>query len=236
MLALTILSIFILIIVIIIFIEYRNEKKYQTKRREKTTQKKYEPNKLVVRKAPPKSKVEPEPKPEVKPKPEPELKIDVKPKTKPEVKVEAPEPKPELKPEPKIEIKPEPKPEPKVEAPEPIETKKLPEANYPDFTHIRLIEMGLSDDEAKEFVADLISQLETEIPLLDAAMKEGDFHKMERLTHGIKGSSSNLGTGGVSDLLTEYNTYLRTGTDIDIAKAYLEHLIHYTNELKVQYA
>ncbi len=208
MLVLTILSIFLLIIALIIFIEYRNEKKYQAKKREKTTHKKYEPKKLVVRKAPPKSKVEPKPEP------------------KPEVKPE---------PEPKIEIKPEPKPEPKVEAPEPVETKKLPEANYPEFTHVRLVEMGLSDDEAKEFVADLISQLETEIPLLDAAMKEGDFHKMERLTHGIKGSSTNLGTGGVSDLLTEYNTYLRTGTDIDIAKAYLEHLVHYTNELKVQY-
>lgn len=228
MLALTILSIFVLIIILIIFIEYRNEKKYQAKRREKTTQKKYEPKKLVVRKAPPKSKVEPklEPKPEVKPEP----KIEVK----PEVKVKVPEPK--LKP--KIEIKPEPKPEPepKVEAQEPVEIKKLPEANYPEFTHIRLVEMGLSDDEAKEFVADLISQLETEIPLIDAAMKEGDFHKMERLSHGIKGSSTNLGTGGVSDLLIEYNTYLRTGTDVDIARAYLKHLVHYTNELKKQYS
>jgi len=228
MLALTIISIFVLVIVVIIFREHRNEKKYQEKRREKTTQKKYEPKKLVVRKAPPKSKVEPklEPKPEVKPEP----KIEVK----PEVKVKVPEPK--LKP--KIESKPEPKPEPepKVEAQEPVEIKKLPEANYPEFTHIRLVEMGLSDDEAKEFVADLISQLETEIPLIDAAMKEGDFHKMERLTHGIKGSSSNLGTGGVSDLLSEYNTYLRTDTDVDIAGAYLKHLVHYTNELKKQYS
>ncbi len=59
---------------------------------------------------------------------------------------------------------------------------------------------------------------------------------MERLTHGIKGSATNLGTGGVSDLLVDYNTYLKTGTDIDIAKAYLEHLVHYTAELKTQYS
>jgi len=232
MLVLTILSIFLLIIALIIFIEYRNEKKYQTKRRENTTQKKYEPKKLVVKKAPPKSKVEPkpEPKPEVKPEPKPEPKIDVK--------VEAPEPKPELKPEPKIEIKPEPKlePEPKVEAPEPVETKKLPEASYPEFTHIRLVEMGLSNDEAKEFVAELIPQLETEIPLIEAAIKEGDFHQLEKLTHGIKGSATNLGTGGVSDLLDEFNTYLKSGTDTDIAEAYLKHLVHYTNELKTQYS
>jgi len=222
MLALTILSLFILIIAVIIFREYRNEKKYQEKRREQRAQKKSEPRKLVVRKAPPKTK----PKPTPKSKPEP--------KPKPEVKVETPEPKPE----PKIEIKPEPKPktEPKVEAPEPVETKKLPEANYPEFSHIRLVEMGLSEEEAIEFVAELIPQLETEMPLIEAALQEGDFHKMEQLTHGIKGSATNLGTGGVSDLLAEYNTYLKTGTDTDIAKAYFEHLIAYTNALKTQYS
>ena len=96
--------------------------------------------------------------------------------------------------------------------------------------------MGLSDDEAKEFVAELIPQLETEIPRIEASLREGDFHKMEQLTHGIKGSSANLGTGGVSDLLIEYNTYLRTGTDVDIAGAYLKHLVHYTHELKKQYS
>ena len=137
---------------------------------------------------------------------------------------------PKPKPEPKPEVKPE--PEPKIEV---KETKKLPEANYPQFTHVRLVEMGLSDEEAKEFVGELIPQLEVEIPLIEAAIQDGDFHQIERLIHGIKGSASNLGTGGVSDLLTDYNTYLKTGTDPDIAKAYLDHLVHYTNELKAQY-
>ncbi len=143
-----------------------------------------------------------------------------------------PEPKPEPKPKP--EPIPEPKPEAKIEVPK--ETKKLPEANYPQFTHVRLVEMGLSDEEAKEFVAELIPQLEVEIPLIEAAIQNNDFHKIERLTHGIKGSATNLGTGGVSDLLVDYNTYVKSGTDADIAKAYLEHLIRYTNELKAQYA
>ncbi len=96
--------------------------------------------------------------------------------------------------------------------------------------------MGLSDEEAKEFVAELIPQLEMEIPLLEEAMQEGDFPKMERLTHGIKGSATNLGTGGVADLLVDYNTYVKTGTDIDIVKAYYENLVHYTAELKTQYS
>ncbi len=145
------------------------------------------------------------------------------------------------KPAPKQEKKPEPEPkialaptEPQAEAIQ--ETKELPEADYPQFTHVRLLEMGLSDEEAKEFVAELIPQIETEIPLIEAAIQEGDFHQLEKLIHGIKGSATNLGTGGVSDLLVDFNTFIKTGTDVDIAKAYLEHLRDYTNALKAQYA
>ncbi len=147
------------------------------------------------------------------------------------------------KPAPKQEKKPEPEPEPKIalapaepQAEAIQETKELPEADYPQFTHVRLLEMGLSDEEAKEFVAELIPQIETEIPLIEAAIQEGDFHQLEKLIHGIKGSATNLGTGGVSDLLVDFNTFVKTGTDVDIAKAYLEHLRDYTNALKAQYA
>ena len=95
--------------------------------------------------------------------------------------------------------------------------------------------MGLSDDEAKEFVTELIPQLEEQIPLIEEALNTPDYHQVERLTHSIKGSATNIGTGGISDLLVDYNTYLKDGTDIDIAKAYFEHLKHYTQELKKQY-
>jgi len=212
MLALTIISVFVLLVVLLIFFEYRNEKKYNEKRREKRQ----------VQNSTERSEASQEAK---------------KATSKPEPTVQ---PEPEVKPEPIVEVKPEPElqqvpePEPKKELP--TETKKLPEANYPQFTHVRLIEMGLSEEEAKEFVAELIPQIETEIPLIEAAIQEGDFHQIEKLTHGIKGSATNLGTGGVSDLLTDYNTYVKTGTDADIAKAYLEHLVDYTNELKAQYA
>ena len=107
--------------------------------------------------------------------------------------------------------------------------------SYPKFTHQRLLEMGLEDDEAKEFVQELIPQLETQIPLIEETLALSDFEQLERLTHSIKGSASNIGTGGVSDLLAEYNTYLKQGTDIEIARSYLEYLKHYTQELKVQY-
>jgi len=215
MLGTAIISIIIFVIVLIVFLEYRNEKKYQKKRRQsrqRTTRNRKPTPAQAPRKAPP----EPEP-------------------------VRREEPKPEPAPEPKAEVKPEPKPKPKIEVkPALVEeiqvTKELPEANYPPFTHVRLVEMGLSDDEAKEFVSELIPQLEEQIPLIEEALNVPDFHQMERLTHSIKGSATNIGSGGISDLLVDCNTYLKTGTDIDIAKAYFEHLKHYTKELKTQYA
>lgn len=152
------------------------------------------------------------------------------------VKKVAPKPTPEPIPEPEPTPEPAPIPEPKVEVEIPKETKQLPEANYPKFSHQRLVDMGLSDEESREFVTELIPQLELQIPLIEEVMNIPDFHQMERLTHSIKGSATNIGTGGVSALLVDCNTYLKTGTDIDIAKAYFEHLVHYTAELKAQYS
>jgi len=220
MLGTVILSIFILLVIILVFTEYRNEKKYQEERRQ--SREKQESNRRTSpSQAPDKVTPKAEPAPKVEAKPEPKI-----------------EPKIEVKVEPKVEEKTEPKPEPKIEVPkeEAKEAKKLPEANYPPFTHVRLVEMGLSDEEAKEFVAELIPQIEEQIPLIEEAMNIPDFHQMEKLTHSIKGSATNIGTGGVSDLLVACNTYLKTGTDIDIAKAYFEHLKQYTQELKEQYA
>jgi len=113
--------------------------------------------------------------------------------------------------------------------------KILPKCEYPPFTHIRLVEMGLNDAEAIEFVEDLIVQIESQIPLIENVLSTADFHKMERLTHSIKGSAVNIGTGGISDLLIEYNTYLKSKNDIEIVTAYFKALVEYTQRLKVQY-
>ena len=221
MLASAILYIFVFLIFLAIFIEYINARRYQAKRTkeipevEKTTH------------------VEPEPLIEEKPVLE-------------EVVVEEIEPKTEVVPDEAVEevqpevIEPEPEPEPEIVHEEAIEevkeTKKLPECKYPPFTHVRLIEMGLSDDEATEFVHELIPQLEEQIPLIDEAISNADFHKIEKLTHGVKGSATNIGTGGVADFLTEFNTYLKSGTDADIVKAYHTHFMRYIEELKKQYS
>ena len=112
---------------------------------------------------------------------------------------------------------------------------ELPKGEYPDFNYERLLEMGLSEEEAMEFIQELIPQIGEQIPLIDEALKIPDFHKMERLTHSIKGSSTTIGTGGVSDLLVEYNTYLKTGDEVPVAEAYQEHLKRYFEKLKKQF-
>jgi HPt (histidine-containing phosphotransfer) domain-containing protein len=192
MLAITIISLFLLLVVAIIIIEIKNEKAYQEKRRQKRQNTKEVPT--------PKS-----------------------------LKTEKITPKNEEKIPSKTTLI------PTKEEEEVSSQKELPKCNYPKFTHVRLVDMGLSDDEAKEFVQELIPQLEEQIPLIEEVLISSDFHKMERLTHSIKGSATNLGTGGISDLLVECNTYLKEGTDSDVANVYFEHLKHYTQELKKQY-
>jgi hypothetical protein len=114
-------------------------------------------------------------------------------------------------------------------------TPSLPKANYVEFTHQRLIDMGLTNEESIAFVLELIPQIESQLPLIKASLSKYDYHAIERLTHSIKGSATNIGIGGVSDLLVDYNTYLKTGSGFSIAEAYFKHLIYYTDELKSQY-
>jgi len=116
-----------------------------------------------------------------------------------------------------------------------IPTPSLPKANYVQFSHQRLIDMGLSNEEAIAFVLELIPQIESQLPLIKASLIKHDYHAIEELTHSIKGSAANIGIGGVSDLLVDYNTYLKTGSDFSIVEAYYNHLIYYTNELKLHY-
>ena len=138
-----------------------------------------------------------------------------------------------------LKKKEEPKPEPlkeKVEV-EVTVAKELPPCDYPPFDHARtVVNLGLSEEEAKEFVGELINQIDTQLPLIKQELETGDFHKLERLTHSIKGSATNLGTGGVSDLLVDFNTYLKQGTDMEIVQNYFACLENYTQQLKEQYS
>ena len=127
----------------------------------------------------------------------------------------------------------------KQSTPQPPQTEKpastLPKGDYPDFNYARLLEMGLSKEDAEEFVQELIPQIEAQIPLLQKAMDDRKYEEMERLTHSIKGSSSTVGTGGIADLLVEYNTYLKKGKEGEVIRTYQKHLLHYFEKLKKQF-
>jgi len=203
-----IISIFVLILVIFVYLEYKNEKKYQEERRQKHPSIKKEEKRPVTKPRKVPSAKELEAKKEQEKKREQEKRLEEKRLEEQRLEEQKPEPK----------------------------SITVSLGDYPKFDHSRLIEMGLSQEEAKEFVRELIPQIGAQIPLIKEAIAIPDFHEIERLTHSIKGSSSTVGTGGVSDLLDDFNTYLKSGAEPAIAEAYLEQLNHYYEELKEQYS
>jgi len=234
MFASVVIGVIVLIIAIIVYVEYKNEKTYQEerKRRSEERRKPKHPRK-------PEEKIQkPVQKKETtvnrKKAPTPDAKKPVTTTVRKEEKKPAPVEDNVQKPSKEIKIVKEEIPSAPVKKKE--KTVDLPACEYPKFDYSRLLKMGLSDDEAIEFIKELIPQLKTQIPLIKEAMDKEDFHSMERLTHSIKGSSTTVGTGGVSDLLSEFNTYLKTGKDLPVAEVYFKHLNQYTNELEKQFA
>ena len=231
MVAYIIMSIFVLMVVLFIYFEYRNEKKYQENRRKRVeernkTKPPYDPkekkDKAAQRRASTpsaKEKFVPRKVPSAQELREAEEKQRLKEQKLEEKRLEERKTKLEVIPEPEV-----------------TEKIDLPECKYPKFNYSRLVDMGLSKDEAIEFIKELIPQIKTQIPLIKEAMEASDFYTMERLTHSIKGSSTTVGSGGVSDLLVEFNTYLKTGKELPVAEVYIKHLNHYCEELEKEYA
>lgn len=225
-----IISVFVLILMLFVYIEYKNEKKYQEERRQKRQNVKKEEKKPVIKPKKVTSTKELEEK-EVQEQ-SAEQKKRLEEQRLEEKRLQEKKSESELTPEPVVtEIKTK-----TVEVTEKPKIVSLSLGNYPKFDHSRLLKMGLSEEEAEEFVAELIPQIGIQIPLIKEAISTSDFRNLERLTHSIKGSSTTVGTGGISDLLVDFNTYLKTGTEPALAEAYLEQLNHYYEELKEQYA
>ncbi len=260
MFALTVIGIFVLIIIIIIYFEYKNEKNYQKNRRKRTEERKktkspYDPKEKVQKplqekkeKAAKRKASTPGAKDRLQPyvkkqqnktvRESYELKNEtkhvIKPRKVPSAKELRDAEEKKRREEQKVaeqKVKSEPIPKPQV-----VEKIDLPECKYPKFDYSRLLKMGLGEDEAIEFVKELIPQIKTQIPLIKEAIEASDFHNIERLTHSIKGSSTTVGSGGVSDLLVEFNTYVKTEKEIPVLEAYLKHLSHYCEVLEKEYA
>jgi len=219
MLGYIIISVFVLILVSFIYFTYKNEKKYKEERRQKHQNNRKE-EKSTVKKAP-KAPIEKPTEADAQTRREKNLEEKKSPFMAPE----------------KETVEQKSKKAPTIE--EVIEKPKattISLGDYPKFDHSRLKDMGLSEEEAIEFVTELIPQIETQIPLIKETMINTDLDHMERLIHSIKGSSTTVGTGGISDLLVDYDAYLKTGTEPVILEAYFEHLKHYYEELKEQYS
>ncbi len=224
MFALIVVTVFVLIIAVIIYVEYRNEKLYQKERKKRQSERQ-------KTKPPynPKEKIQ---KPHIEKK---EKAAKLKEKTPgAKEKISAQKKKESVQEEKISLLEPEEAPKEKVIQKE-VPNVVLPECKYPKFNYDRLVKMGLSIEEADAFVQELIPQIETQTPLIKEALEKKDFHAMERLTHSIKGSSTTIGTGGISDLLVDFNTYLKSGDNVEIAQTYLDHLEHYYEALKIQF-
>jgi HPt (histidine-containing phosphotransfer) domain-containing protein len=260
MFTLIVIGIFVLIIAIVIYFEYKNEKDYQENRRKRAEERKktkppYHPKEKIQKPLKEKNEKAAQRRaatPGAKEKPLPQVKKEktkttddtyalkdekkyvVEPRKVPSAQeIREAEEKEKLKAkrleEEKVELE-------SIPEPEVVEKIDLPECKYPKFNYSRLLEMGLGEDEAIEFVKELIPQIKTQIPLIKESMEASDFHNIERLTHSIKGSSTTVGSGGISDLLVEFNTYVKTGKEIPIIEAYVKHLNHYCEELEKEYA
>ena len=107
---------------------------------------------------------------------------------------------------------------------------------YPEFDNARAVEqLGLSQEEADMFIFELVTQIEEEIPNLDAAIAANDVDRLEKVSHMLKGSATSLGEGGVADVLVAFNTYCKDGNDPQVIKDHMENLRYYFGKLKEKF-
>ena len=133
-----------------------------------------------------------------------------------------------------------PKVEAPVQEPEIVETVEAPEDDtydYAPFDHSRTMEeFGLDADEAAEFIQELIKQVDDSLPDLEAAVSAMDETKIEDISHMIKGSATNLGTGGIADVLIDFNTYVKEGDDASVIAQHMRNLHRAQKDLKAQFS
>ena len=126
--------------------------------------------------------------------------------------------------------------EPSIEVEVPAkEVSELP-YEYTVFDNARTMEeFGLSKEEADEFIVELITQVEDEMPALEAAVEVHDAKQIEDISHMVKGSATNLGIGGIADVLIDFNTYMKSDNDPAVVAGHMNNLRRALKELKEQF-
>jgi len=112
----------------------------------------------------------------------------------------------------------------------------IPTKAYPKYDNIRAVdEMGLTREEADSFVLDLIKAIEAEIPRIEEAILGSDYKTVEEIIHMITGTSSTLGTGGISSAFISFYTSVQHRDNFQSLYIHLQNVKYYLDELKGQY-
>jgi len=112
----------------------------------------------------------------------------------------------------------------------------IPTKEYPPFDNDRAVtEMGLEKSEADAFVVDLIDAIESEITHIQSGILSGDIQRIEVIVHTITGTSSTLGSGGISSALISFYAAIQHRDNQKTLQVHLENVKHYLEALKHDY-
>ena len=110
---------------------------------------------------------------------------------------------------------------------------QIPTKEYPEFSNIRAVdEMGLTQKDADALVLELVKAIEAEIPRIEKALKTRELVTLEEIIHKITGSSSTLGSGGISSALISFYTAVQHHDDMNKLLIHLENVKYYLSRLK----
>jgi len=111
----------------------------------------------------------------------------------------------------------------------------IPTKVFSPYDNTRAVEeMGLTKEEADNFVLELIKALESEIPRIEESILNSDMKTLEEIVHTITGSSSTLGSGGVSSALISFYTAVQHRDSLQELYVHLQNVKYYLAELKKQ--
>jgi len=118
-----------------------------------------------------------------------------------------------------------------------ISTTVIPTKQYAPYSNSRAVEeMGLTQEEADLFEKDLVTAIEAEIPKIEKAILASDYKTIEEIVHTITGSSSTLGSGGVSSALISFYAAVQHRDSFKTLYIHLQNLKYYISELKEVHA
>lgn len=109
----------------------------------------------------------------------------------------------------------------------------IPTKQYPKYDNSRAVdEMGLTQEEADDFVLDLIKAIEAEIPRLESDILKGDYKGIEEIVHTLTGTASTLGSGGISSTFIAFYASVQHRDSMQEQYIHLQNIKYYLNELK----